>query len=607
MNVRDRHNFIEAEASRVFRHVCTTRPDIAGDMRSVFETVKAAPQPYLSLAILAWASQVHNLPINVDLTPPKRPQTISTVKRSPQPSRTDLIEARIREHAARTGITDPMPRRERLDETGLIYAARLHAYAVRNAIDLTPEAPAIPAKRVADVEMSIVFGTPLDRDFPLSEEAISTEIPPAVSTEIPPCPEPEPGPVEKPQSLNGRNLVGSVPKTAPKPHRPLQGVPHHTAISPSPEPKEPYPHPTEKRRAASTPAPSLRSGSGTLDAISQPHRRRDSSDVTAHEIAHVRLAERASRDRSTALNVAIMVRLEETKAYRTLWNPEKDGRGKTRSPNNNAEREARRKARKATSKAFFEAIQNLSRKIGPVPYIAIHELPAHGGSGLHIHALMHMPDRAAVRMLIQRLATLTQTSPETLKLWQDDPKALTERIQSRHMPFDVRGEASFLREPQTPFMCEERVLAALSYFLKSAPDHIPATIDGRSVTLGDIRPERDEKKHLRHRQPIRAYQRQQDMAEMNIGQRLRFSRDLQGPSLTAAGYTSDRADDAGWMHREERVRRLAKISPAAVMRLPRYTPHFLPRMRPDPSHAENMAENSRFRDIIRAEMIRIET
>jgi len=598
---------LTAEARRIVQHIGTLRRDLMPDVLALAASVKDAPAPFRQLAIIAWAHR-NNVPSGFQL-PPAKPRSISTTGTRNEPTAADLTARKVAAWLTVRRITDPQPTRSqsRCVETDLIYLAKLHAFAVRHEIDLTADAPSVPADREIDMEMLTVFGRPLDRDFPLSEEAISTEIPPAVSTEIPPYPWTEPGPAEKPQSLNGRNRVGSLPKTAPKPHRPLQGVPYHTGPLPSPEPKEPYPHPTEKRRTASTPAPSLRSGSGTLNAISQPHRRRDSSDVTAHEIAHVRLAERASRDRSTALNVAIMVRLEETKAYRTLWNPKKDGRGKTRSPNSNAEREARRKARKAASKAFFEAIQNLSRKIGPVPYIAIHELPAHGGSGLHVHALIHMPDRSAVRMLVQRLATLTQTSPETLKLWQDDPKALTETIKSHHMPFDVRGEASFLREPQTPFMCEERVLSALSYFLKSAPDHIPATIDGRSVTLGNIRPEQDEKKHLRHRQPIRAYQRQQDMAEMNIGHRLRFSRDLQCPSLTAAGYTSDRADDAGWMHREERVRRLAKTRPDAVMRLPRYAPHFLPSMGPDPSHSENMAENSRFRDIIRAEMIRIET
>lgn len=192
-------------------------------------------------------------------------------------------------------------------------------------------------------------------------------------------------------------------------------------------------------------------------------------------------------------------------------------------------------------------LEALGRDTGaPVPYIAVYELPAKGGSGLHVHIKAHLKDRETAQILIRRLSKLTNTTPEMIQSFQ-------RLAESNHLPFDVRGEESFVRNPDAPFASEKRSWQSAAYLCKSAAQDIEITIAGRSTSLGAIRPPTDERKHLRHMQDIRAYQQQN--ADISITKRVRFSRCLGWAALAVDGFTPDKAGDAGWLLKSERNRR----------------------------------------------------
>ncbi|MBF0863470.1 MAG: hypothetical protein ABF932_04680 [Gluconobacter potus] len=371
---------------------------------------------------------------------------------------------------------------------------------------------------------------------------------------------------KNPQFPAARNTADQGMSEGEKTHGPLVSPPLASVSDPiltASSPQESQRPATPAIRAEDAP-----SASKTLPASPARKHRKRASDMTAEEIAHVRLAMLASQARSKPLNIEIMVRLEKTSAYRKFWNPSPDSKGKIRSPNSEGERQARAQARRASANALSRLLEALGRDTGaPVPYIAVYELPAKGGSGLHVHIKAHLPDREAVQILIRRLSKFTNTTPEMVQNFQ-------RLADSNHLPFDVRGEESFVRNPDARFASEKRSWQSAAYLCKSAAQDIEATIAGRSTSLGAIRPEVDERKHLRHMQDIRAYQQQN--ADISITKRVRFSRCLGWAALAVDGFTPDKAGDAGWLLKSERNRRDG-IHRRALPAYSSRAPSFLPR------------------------------
>ena len=279
------------------------------------------------------------------------------------------------------------------------------------------------------------------------------------------------------------------------------------------------------------------------------HKRRKTSDLTAHDVAHVQLAMMGAEQKGKPLNAAILVRLDLSTEYRKHW----DGSAQ-REPRTKAEHAARDQARKASAKALAHTLNNLARPLGsPLSFIQVLECPQAGGAGIHAHILCHLPNQAAAEIVLRAVSRLFDGGEQLLADYRQDPGELDKAISTHKLPFDLRGEMSFIRHPDSRFMSSDRRWGTAAYFCKSAAQSVCATIGGQRSTLAQIRPEKDEDGHLIASQDLRAYQPQ--VPQMGITRRLRFSRDLDWKSLEAQGLTLHDAKDAGWLSKAERGRR----------------------------------------------------
>jgi len=284
-------------------------------------------------------------------------------------------------------------------------------------------------------------------------------------------------------------------------------------------------------------------------SLTLSHKRRKTSDLTAHDVAHIQLAMRAAEQKGRPLNAAILVRLDLSTAYREHW----DGSAQ-REPRTNAEHAARERAREAATDKLARTLNNFRRPLGaPLSFIQVLECPQAGGAGLHAHILCHLPNQAAAEIILRAVSRLFDGGEQLLADYRQDPGKLDNAISTHKLPFDLRGEASFIRHPESRFMSSSRRWGTAAYFCKSAAQDISVTIGGQQLTLAQIRPEKDEDGHLRALQNIRSYQPQ--VPQMGITRRLRFSRDLDWKSLEAQGLTLHDAEDAGWLSKTERGRR----------------------------------------------------
>ncbi|EHH67467.1 hypothetical protein [Gluconobacter morbifer] len=547
-------------AARVIRHIKNTRKDLLPNLIAFRdEVLQHESRDLIAQAVLDFARH-HHLP---NVPEAKRP-----VMRIGEPLPSQKVRARIMAaltekadgnlEAALEILNIPSPTGIGEDADMSALMSYLHCLDAKRDGKLEGDSPSFGG----------TFAPHLEGDLPLNLEEDS------------PLDTADNAALKNPQFPAARNTADQSKSEGGKTHGPLVSLPLHTVSHPETLPLNAVQKPQEIQRPAIsavrvTDAPSAPK---TLPASpARKHRKRASTDMTAEEIAHVRLAMLASQARSKPLNVEIMVRLEKTASYRKLWNPSPDAKGKIRSPNSASERQARAQARRAAADALSRLLDNLGRDTGAsIPYIAVFELPAKGGSGLHVHIKAHLPDREAVQILIRRLSKFTNTTPEMVQNFQH-------LADSNHLPFDVRGEESFVRNPDAPFASEKRSWQSAAYLCKSAAQDVEVTIAGQAATLGTIRPEADERKHLRHMQDIRAYQQQN--ADMSIAKRVRFSRCLGWAALAADGFTPEKAGDAGWLSKSERNRRDGIHRRALPAYSPR-APSFLP---PEPENSPKSA------------------
>lgn len=298
-----------------------------------------------------------------------------------------------------------------------------------------------------------------------------------------------------------------------------------------------------------SPAPSIDVSFANTTSLILSHKRRKTSDLTAHDVAHVQLAMMGAEQKGKPLNAAILVRLDLSSAYREHW----DGSAQ-REPRTKAEHAARDQARKASAKALARTLNNLARPLGsPLSFIKVLECPLAGGAGIHAHILCHLPNQDAAEIVLRAVSRLFDGGEQLLADYRQDPGKLDKAISTHKLPFDLRGEASFIRHPDSRFMSSDRRWGTAAYFCKSAAQNVCATIGGQRSTLAQIRPEKDEDGHQKAFQDIRSYQPQ--VPQMGITRRLRFSRDLDWKSLEAQGMTLHDGEDAGWLSKAERGRR----------------------------------------------------
>ena len=297
------------------------------------------------------------------------------------------------------------------------------------------------------------------------------------------------------------------------------------------------------------PAPAIDVSFGRTTSLTPSHKRRETSDLTAHDVAHVQLAMRAAEQKGKPLNAALLVRLDLSTAYREHW----DGSSQ-REPRTKAERAARDQARQAAADKLARTLNNLARPLGsPLSFIQVFECPMAGGAGFHAHILCHLPNQAAAEIVLSAVSRLFDGGEQLLDDYRQDPGKLDKAISSHKLPFDVRGEASFIRHPDSRFMSSDRRWGTAAYFCKSAAQDVRVTFQGQQLTLAQIRPEKDENGHLRAFQDLRSYQPQ--VPQMGITRRLRVSRDLDWTKLKAQGLSLHDAEDAGWLSKAERQRR----------------------------------------------------
>ncbi|AOX20717.1 hypothetical protein [Kozakia baliensis] len=299
------------------------------------------------------------------------------------------------------------------------------------------------------------------------------------------------------------------------------------------------------------PKASFTSSNSFKSPRSKSHHKRSSSCLDAGEIAHVRLAMLAASARSKPLNGAIMIRLDMSKAYKSI--AQNGG-----EPKNKSEREARARACRAAAKKLSETIANLRRPLNSsLTHIMKLERPAAGGAGLHAHILCHFHDAKAAEITLNAIAGMFENGKTLLKEWRIDREAHEKLVKSHKLPFDVQGATSFITSPDGKLMGISQAWCAASYICKSADPRIPITFNGNSCSLADILPEKDVAHEMRHLQPIRAFQ-EQSLIEVGIKKHIRFSHDLEWKGIAEAGLSLADADDAGWMHKGERQRRASK-------------------------------------------------
>lgn len=297
------------------------------------------------------------------------------------------------------------------------------------------------------------------------------------------------------------------------------------------------------------PAPAVNVSFLNTTSRTTSHKRRKTSDLTALDVAHIQLAMMAAEQKRKPLNASLLVRLDQSTTYREHW----DGSAQ-REPRSKAEHASRNRARKAATGKLARTLNNLARSLGaPLSFIQVLECPMAGGAGLHAHILCHLPNRAAAEIVLRAVSRLFDGGEQLLADYRQDPGKLDKAISAHKLPFDLRGEASFIRHPDSRFMSSDRRWGTAAYFCKSAAQDVSVTIQGQQLTLEKIRPEKDEEGHRKAFQDIRAFEPQ--VADMGITQRLRFSRDLDWESLKAQGLSLHDAENAGWLSKSERQRR----------------------------------------------------
>lgn len=297
------------------------------------------------------------------------------------------------------------------------------------------------------------------------------------------------------------------------------------------------------------PAPAIDVSFKRTTSLTPSHKCRATSDLTAHDVAHIQLAMMAAEQNGKPLNAALLVRLDLSTAYREHWNGSAQ-----REPRTKAERAARDRARKAATDKLARTLNNLARPLGsPLSFIQVLECPLAGGAGIHSHILCHLPNQAAAEIVLRAVSRLFDGGKQLFADYRQDPGKLDKAISTHKLPFDLCGEKSFIRHPSSRFMSSDRRWGTAAYFCKSAAQDVRVTIGGQQLTLAQIRPEKDEDGHQRAFQDLRAYQPQ--VSDMSITRRLRFSQDLGWESLKAQGLSLHDAEDAGWLSKAERGRR----------------------------------------------------
>ncbi|MCP1247581.1 hypothetical protein [Gluconobacter oxydans] len=365
--------------------------------------------------------------------------------------------------------------------------------------------------------------------------------------------------VQKTEFSGAESSVKSVASPAsarwgvlPLPH-PSNSLSEHRAYSPDWDPRSQTAPLTEQDLALldefERPAPAIDVSFERTTSLIPSHKRRETSDLTAHDVAHIQLAMMAAEQNGKPLNAALLVRLDLSTAYREHWNGSAQ-----REPRTKAERAARDRARKAATDKLARTLNNLARPLGsPLSFIQVLECPLAGGAGIHSHILCHLPNQAAAEVVLRAVSRLFDGGKQLFADYRQNPGKLDKAISTHKLPFDLCGEKSFIRHPSSRFMSSDRRWGTAAYFCKSAAQDVRVTIGGQQLTLAQIRPEKDEDGHQRAFQDLRAYQPQ--VSDMSITRRLRFSQDLGWESLKAQGLSLHDAEDAGWLSKAERGRR----------------------------------------------------
>ncbi|WP_215767134.1 hypothetical protein [Gluconobacter cerinus] len=411
--------------------------------------------------------------------------------------------------------------------------------ARRHEITVTPFKPVLDAARV--------------------ESHLKSDISTKNLSELPPPPTLPASKVKKTEFSGAKSSVKSIDLSTSSrwgvlllPY-PSCSLSEHRVYSPDWDPQSQSAPPTERDLALldelERPAPAIEVSFERTTSLTPSHKRRETSDLTAQDIAHIQVAMMAAEQNGKPLNAAILVRLDQSTTYREHWNGSAQ-----REPRTQVEHAARDRARKVATEKLARTLNNLAQSLGsPLSFIQVLECPLAGGAGIHAHILCHLPNQAAAEIVLRAVSRLFDGGEKLLADYRQDPDKLNKAISAHKLPFDVRGEASFIRHPDSRFMSLERRWGTAAYFCKSAAQDVRVTIGGQHLTLAQIRPEKDEDGHLRAFQDIRSYQPQ--VPKMGITRRLRFSKDLSWGNLKAQGLSLHDAEDAGWLSKAERGRR----------------------------------------------------